>query len=76
MSIKEAPVFLMMVLFALGHVRHCHIMITVITFMFILGLMDDYNVVEDYFPISVKFRLFLSLSLFATFSVCFSIRDV
>ena len=58
-----------MVLFVLENVRRHCIMVTAIKFGFVLGLMDYYNAVGNYFPINVKFHFFLSLSLFATCSV-------
>lgn len=60
----------MMALFVLENVRYCHIMMITINFGFVLGLMDDYNDVENYFPKNVKFHFFLSL--LATCSVFLS----
>lgn len=58
--------FLMMALFSSENARHCHIMKIIIIFEFILGLMDYYNAVENYFPINVKFHFLRAFSLFAT----------
>lgn len=58
-----------MVLFALENARRHCIMIMAVNFRFVLGLMDNYNAVENYFPINVNFFSSLSPSLFATCSV-------
>lgn len=55
--------FLIVALFASENARHCHIMKIIIIFEFILGLMDYYNTLENYFPINVKFHFFSEPSL-------------